>query len=90
MIERGEQLRLAPEPRDPIWIGRDFRGQHLECHVAAESDVAGAVHLAHSAGPEKTRDFEAADVRTACEHAGSADYTDGNRRADVRATAGVK
>jgi hypothetical protein len=28
---------------------RHFGGQHLECHVAAELRVGGAIHLAHAA-----------------------------------------
>ena len=65
VVQRGEDLRFAAEPREPIRIGGDVRQQHLERHVAIQLAVAGAIDLAHSAlakfredciGPESLAD----------------------------------
>ena len=37
-------------------------GQHLDRDVAAEAGVAGAVHLAHAAGAERTTDLVGAET----------------------------
>src|SRR5262249_9790259 len=48
MVERGQHLRFAPEPRESIRIGRDRRGEHLQRDVASELAVAGSIDFAHS------------------------------------------
>ena len=52
MIQRGERLRFALEPRDPLGIGREQLGQDLDRDVAIELRVARAVDLAHPARAE--------------------------------------
>ena len=49
MVQRGEQPCLAPETGQPVGVGRERPGQHLERHVPVERGIAGAVDLAHSA-----------------------------------------
>jgi len=57
MIERGEHLRLAREAREPIGIARQRRRKHLDCDIATELAVAGAINLAHAAGAEGGHDL---------------------------------
>jgi hypothetical protein len=52
MIERGEQLGFAAEPREPFGIIGDLRRQHFERDVAMQSGVPRAVDLAHAAGAD--------------------------------------
>ncbi len=49
VIERGEQARLAREPRQGVRIALDFRRQHFERDVAPKAGIVGAIDLAHSA-----------------------------------------
>ena len=49
VIQRGERLGLAREPREAIRIVRERLGQHLDGHVAVELRIARAIHLAHAA-----------------------------------------
>jgi hypothetical protein len=49
MVQRRESLRFACEARQPIGIGGEGVGQHLQCDVAIEPGVARAEHLAHAA-----------------------------------------
>ena len=57
MIEGGEQLRFALEPRQAVRIEREQLGQHLERDFAIELRVASAVHLAHGARTKRRDDF---------------------------------
>ena len=57
MIERGEQLRFALEPRETIRVADEGVGQHLDRDVAAQLGVARAIDLAHAAGAERRDDF---------------------------------
>jgi len=57
VIERGEQLRLALEPRQALGIRREHLGQDLQGDVAPEARIAGAIHLAHAAGTDRTDHF---------------------------------
>src|SRR5262245_16099745 len=57
MTEGGEHLRLPSEPRHSVWIGRERRGQDLQCNVAAEFGIPGAIHLSHAAAAEHRADF---------------------------------
>ena len=51
-------------------------GDDLGGHLTAQSRIAGAIHLAHSAFPEQADDFVGADTRTDSDgHAQVADYT---------------
>ena len=57
MIERGENLRFALEPRDAIVILRECLGEDLQRDVTIEFRIAGAVDLAHTAGAERRDDL---------------------------------
>jgi hypothetical protein len=49
MIDRGEEVSLAPEPREPFGIVRDAHGQDFQRDVAIEFRVTSAVDLSHAA-----------------------------------------
>ena len=55
VIQRREHLRLALEPREPVRIGRERLGQHLDRDVAVQPRVARAIDLAHPAGADGDR-----------------------------------
>ena len=78
MIERGEHLRFALKPREPLGIGRERVGQDLQRDVATELRVARAIHLAHPARAEQADDLVDAERAAGFEgHAGRvmANYT---------------
>ena len=56
VVECGKDLRLAPEPGEPLGVLRHLAGQHLEGDLAPELRVGRAVHLAHAAGADRRRD----------------------------------
>ena len=62
MVQRGERLRLALEPGEPLGILRERVGQDLDRHVATERRVARAIDLAHAAGAEGGEDFVRAEA----------------------------
>ena len=62
MIERRERLRFAREAREPVGIGRERLGQHLQRDVAIEFGVAGAIDLTHSAFADQRGDFVDAET----------------------------
>ena len=64
VIQRRQRARLALEARQPIRIGREQIGQHLDGDVALEPGVARAIHLAHSAGADRRDDLVDADAVT--------------------------
>jgi len=41
VVQRGEDARFLPEPRETIGLPRELVGQRLERHLAAEPGVAG-------------------------------------------------
>ena len=49
MVERGEHLRLALEPGEPVGVLGERLGLHLQRHVAVELRVVGLVDLSHAA-----------------------------------------
>jgi hypothetical protein len=63
MIQRGEELRFALEPREPVRIVGEMIRQNLEGDVAQQLRIAGAQHDAHRAFPELRDDFIWADTR---------------------------
>lgn len=83
MIERGQYLRFALEPREPFGIGRERLSQHLQRHVAIELPVARTIHLAHPAGSERRNDLERAQASTDDQRHWPVptcrDYSDGDR-----------
>ena len=56
MIERGERLRFAREPRQAIAVIGNGVGQHLQRDVPAEASVTRLVDLAHAARAEERAD----------------------------------
>ena len=54
MVERGQHLRFAPEARESIGICGEQIRQQLQRNVAPQLRIAGAIHLAHAAGTERS------------------------------------
>jgi hypothetical protein len=57
MIQSGQHLGFALEPRHVLGVIGERRGQHFDGDVAIELAVAGAVDLTHPAGPKGRDDF---------------------------------
>src|SRR5437773_2218004 len=57
MIERREELRFAPEPRNTVAIQRERFRQYFQGDVAIERRVSRAIDLAHAARAEWPGDF---------------------------------
>ncbi len=51
MVQRRERLRFALKPGEAIGVLRERVGQNLQRDLASERRVAGAIDLAHAAGP---------------------------------------
>ena len=62
MIERGEDLRLSLEPREPVRVRRERIRQHLQGIVPLERRVMGAPDLAHPALANQGGDFIGAEA----------------------------
>ena len=62
MIQRGEDLRFAMKPREPIGVAGERVGKHLDRDIAIQTRVAGAVDLTHPARPERVQDLVHADA----------------------------
>jgi hypothetical protein len=90
MVQRRQHLRFPLEPREPVWIGRIQVGQHFDGDVAAETRVARAIDLAHSAFAKLGEDVVVCDRLT--DHAlvslASAKPRQRSRAEEERATAG--
>ena len=61
MVQRGEQLRLALEAGEAVWIDSEEFGQDLQRDVAIEPRVARAIHLAHATRADQGDDFVGAE-----------------------------
>ena len=57
MIERGQDLRLALEAREPIGIEDESFGQDFQRDVAIESGVSRSIDLAHATRAERGNDL---------------------------------
>src|SRR5437867_8631413 len=57
MIQRREQLRFTFEPSEALRIPGDEFRQNLDCNVAIQLRIAGAIHFAHPARAEGGEDF---------------------------------
>src|SRR5439155_7525841 len=57
MIERARGASLLFKAMQPIGIGRESRRQNLDRNIAAQSGIARAIHLAHSARTQRRHDF---------------------------------
>jgi hypothetical protein len=70
MRKSSHGLGLAPEARERDGIVRQLRGKDLDRNVAIESEVPGAVDLAHAAGAEGRDDLVGAESRTCSQRHG--------------------
>lgn len=73
VIQGGEDLGFACEPRDAITIEREVGWQKLDRNVAAKLRVARSIHLAHPASTDGGEDFvrpesRARDREACCEN----------------------
>ena len=50
MVERRQRFGFALEARQTFGILREGLRQDLDGHLAIETGIAGAIHLAHAAG----------------------------------------
>jgi hypothetical protein len=62
MVERRQHFGFALEPRQPLGVRRDGRGQHLDGDLALQPRVGRAIHLAHAACPERAEHLVDADA----------------------------
>ena len=62
VVQRGQDLGFALEPREACGIGRHRRRQDLDRHVAFQLAVARAIDLAHSAFAQLRDDFVGAEA----------------------------
>ncbi len=63
VIEKSRGFRLLLEPAQAIGVLRERRGQDLDRDLSAEARVLRTVHLAHSAGADRTEDLVGAQAR---------------------------
>ncbi len=63
VVERRERLGFARKPHQPIGIGREALGQHLQRDVAIELAVARTIDLSHAAFAELRHDLIEPDAR---------------------------
>ena len=63
MVEGGERLRLAAEPRNPFGIRRDVGRQDLDRNLAAEDRVSGPINRPHAARAEQRLHAIRAELR---------------------------
>ena len=57
MIQRGEELRFALEPCQPIDVSGDVLRKYRDGDVATEGGVVSLIDLAHAAHPDETADL---------------------------------
>jgi len=62
MVQRGEHFGLAPEPGQPVGVGRHQVRQHLEGHLALQARVGRPVDLALAALADLRGDFVDAEA----------------------------
>ena len=67
MVHRGENTRLALEPRDSLRITRHFFGQGFDGDFTLELRVAGKVDLAHTPRTKRRKNFENAKSCLGCQ-----------------------
>src|SRR5206468_12628981 len=65
MIERGNRLRLAPEPGNALGIAGEAFGKYLQRDLATKLVVARAIHFAHAAGAQGRDNFIRAETGAA-------------------------
>ena len=57
MLERRGRLRFLEEAAFPFRIGDEIGGQDLECHLAVQLGIDGAVDDAHAAAADFVEDL---------------------------------
>src|SRR5207249_2597630 len=67
VIQRGEHLRFALEPRRAVGVERPRLRQDLDRHLAPELRVAGAVDLTHPAGTERGDNLVRSEAAAGCQ-----------------------
>jgi hypothetical protein len=79
MVERGEDVRLAAKPADPVGIARHDLRQDFEGNIPAEFRVARAIHLAQPTSTRRGDDFVRAEPGSVCQRhrAGFAAHSSG-------------
>ena len=65
MVQRPRGASFLLETTDSIGVVRKRRRKDLDCDVATEAFVFGAIHLAHAAFPERGEHFIATET-SAC------------------------
>lgn len=68
VIQRGQRLCLAREAGEALRIECEEVGKDLDRDVAIELGIAGAIHLAHSAGADGGDDVVRPQLRTVAQH----------------------
>lgn len=63
MVQRGEQVRFAAEPREPLHVAGKRVWQYFERDIAAEPRIVGPVDDPHAAGADFSADLVGADAR---------------------------
>jgi hypothetical protein len=67
MVERSDRARLLLEPPQALGIARNVGRQHLDGHIATETQIARAVDLAHPASAERRENLVRAEPGTRAE-----------------------
>ena len=67
VVECGERLCFAREPRKPVAVAGEHVGQYLECDIAVQLGISRAVDVAHGAGAERSDDFIGTHTNTSGE-----------------------
>ena len=62
MIERGHGHRLAAQTLARVRVSRQLAWQELDRDLTIEPRVAGAIDLAHAAGPDRRDDLVRAEA----------------------------
>ena len=70
MVEGGEDLGFAREPRQPVRIARKPIRQNFDRDVTIQLRVARAIHLAHAARAKGREDLIRSESRAGCQSHG--------------------
>src|SRR5262245_54166772 len=82
VIERGQGLGFTLKSREPVGVGSQRRGQHLQRDVSFEIRIEGAIHLAHAADADGSLNLVGAEARAWSQyHRDGAEYKGGLRAA---------
>ena len=71
MVQRRGRLRLAPEPGLERGVAGEVDAQDLDRDVAAEPQVAAAVHLGHAAAAEHLAELVPVAEQSRLSHGGT-------------------